>query len=761
MPTSQLSSADASGPELEEADITPENGPGDKLAEIKPEAQVASAGAPMAENGASEDSQSLEDFAESVVLGLERASLNDSMAEGQAVEADPDPADLADPADPAYPRLPDSLEEEEITQGGSNGDGDDALTGADAGIELPALDRAKGEELPLEIDSAAASMPMYIEAEDPREPDDDSSGTEGDAPDLPDAGPKHDALAEAVQFALLSVYGNGNSYDTVPDQTQMHAPDYEAGRATQSSSATANIHASSGITDDGMRPEDVILNYFNHKTQPQPPQPYAQGQYETIQGTVLHSSKAQAESVSQPDAANFSGYGTPKVERSIFVDPMQAGRIYPDLDAMTARLAKAQTEGALPVPVSGVRGPAWTGSRESGRLLGAAGLGLVGGMALAATLAVFLLSSLNDGSSPDQKVAGTPSAGRDNPTQQGPGQQAQNAAAQGGGNPLTQSAAVSPNRNIEPQTPKDEAQAGLIQVADITASSGQPAPLNITVRSPKTNEQTLVSIGGLPAGARLSSGVDAGGGNWLLPPRRLSGLTVTMPSEAIGEHRLDVQLLDSNVRTPLSDKQSFLARVTQGPAQPAAPQQISAAQNLNPQQGDAPVIIASQAPAEAQPRAQAPVSRDQPEARADQQQFAALSSQQVFQAQTVTGDAARGQSGTGGAAARLTSFPGAANIKRMPHSEVEDLIREGNRHMRDGDIVKAREYYEQAVQSGHGEAALAMGRSYDPSYFERLTPRSGEPDPALAFEWYKHAMNAGLNDTAKMRIDNLRQWMNR
>jgi hypothetical protein len=86
------------------------------------------------------------------------------------------------------------------------------------------------------------------------------------------------------------------------------------------------------------------------------------------------------------------------------------------------------------------------------------------------------------------------------------------------------------------------------------------------------------------------------------------------------------------------------------------------------------------------------------------------------------------------------------------------LIRDGNKAMRDGDIVTARRLYEQAAMNGNPEAALAMGRSFDPTYFERLNVKTGKPDPATAFEWYKKALNGGLV-TARVKIDALKQWL--
>ena len=80
--------------------------------------------------------------------------------------------------------------------------------------------------------------------------------------------------------------------------------------------------------------------------------------------------------------------------------------------------------------------------------------------------------------------------------------------------------------------------------------------------------------------------------------------------------------------------------------------------------------------------------------------------------------------------------------------------------MREGDILNARKYYEKVATTGSLEGFLAMGRSFDPSYFENLPVRTGKPDPALAFEWYKKALEGGL-ETAKVKIENLQHWLAR
>jgi hypothetical protein len=98
---------------------------------------------------------------------------------------------------------------------------------------------------------------------------------------------------------------------------------------------------------------------------------------------------------------------------------------------------------------------------------------------------------------------------------------------------------------------------------------------------------------------------------------------------------------------------------------------------------------------------------------------------------------------------------------QMPLPEVEALIREGNKRMREGDILGARRSYQDAMAYGDVAAALVMGRSYDPIYFARIAEPNAGPEPAKALEWYQRALVAGAMQTAKVRIDDLKQFMNR
>jgi hypothetical protein len=275
-----------------------------------------------------------------------------------------------------------------------------------------------------------------------------------------------------------------------------------------------------------------------------------------------------------------------------------------------------------------------------------------------------------------------------------------------------------------------------LMAADVAAAPGQPAPLSISIRSQQPFEKTLVSISGLPEGGRLSAGVDTGGGNWLLPPRRLSGLAISLPAGAPELVPLQVQLLDSNARTPLSAKTDFVIRMRSANLAAAGSTQF-------PSTGAGTIVRPpQQAPAPAQPLPPSTaVSRGAPAGPAPADDFRPRiepATRPALQEPVVR--------------------------RPNPRPELEDLIREGNKRMREGDILEARQFYQKAVAlgdaAGDAEASLAMGRSYDPIYFARIDKKNAEPDAAKAFEWYRKARDAGAAQTAMVRIENLKHFLN-
>ncbi len=353
----------------------------------------------------------------------------------------------------------------------------------------------------------------------------------------------------------------------------------------------------------------------------------------------------------------------------------------------------AQSDPALPN-----QGP------DSGHLLGAAGLGLIGGIALAGVLAVFVFNSFVDESGqgiqdPSNKVverlslpqnsaasvdARVPTPEPRQPDTTPPVQT--DATTPAAEPPALRQAARDPAPEPAPQPASADNKPRLVAAA-ANGAPETPIKLNITLSNADVGD-ALVSLKGLPKEARLSTGIDVGGGQWLLPPARLKELTVTAPNAAAGNYQLEAQLLKDDAQTSISEAVPFTLNIGAARAAPA------------------PAV----APSPAKPDA-----------------------------------------------SRLALLP---DEQPLPETDflTQMLIRDGNKKMREGDITGARRLYEQAAQSGNAEAALAMGRSYDPTYFEKLTVKSGKPDPAQAFDWYKRALDGGLV-TAKVKIDTLKQWL--
>ncbi|MBT3069922.1 hypothetical protein KKP04_03445 [Rhodomicrobium sp. Az07] len=536
---------------------------------------------------------------------------------------------------------------------------------------------------------------------------------------------KQDELADAVQSALESIYGEISSglapssggafgFDSVVESVGTGKPE-----ATSPKAATA----------ESLSPQDVILGYFDYE---------AKTKQATRSSAEAAFAPAPAPSRSIPDAYKPEPR-TYNAEPEPYVAPQWAppqGSLY-------------QGDPSYPVPAGVVAPTAPLATQGSSRVLGAAAIGLVGGIAIAASLAVFVINAYGP------QLAKTATATR-----------APDVAEPGYGPPI----------NFETEDRRDRAvnvQAERVRITatDAVATPGQPAPLAISVRPERLRDQALVSITGMPSGARLNAGVDAGDGNWLLPPNRLNGLTINLPQNAPETVALAVEIVDAKGRTPLSDRQEFnvLAGGAKFAAAPAADSfsaavtssmamsEITAGPESQKQQAPAASFSTQtvSAPPPSPPRG-APSTEPAKPAASSLSAQASLPATPEPEAQTSIP-----QSSAPIRQAALAPQP-ERFVSRNSTSvtEIEDLIREGNKRMREGDILQARQFYQKAVVSGDPEAALAMGRSYDPIYFARIEKKNAEPDAAKAFDWYRKAMDGGAVQTAKVRIENLQHFLN-
>jgi SH3 domain-containing protein len=77
---------------------------------------------------------------------------------------------------------------------------------------------------------------------------------------------------------------------------------------------------------------------------------------------------------------------------------------------------------------------------------------------------------------------------------------------------------------------------------------------------------------------------------------------------------------------------------------------------------------------------------------------------------------------------------------------VEDLMAHGHKMIDVGYFAGARAYYERAAEAGSGEAALAVGATYDPDFIAALGVQGIRPDRQAALTWYERAAALGLTD---------------
>lgn len=644
--------------------------------------------------GVSDDDDSLSEFAESVVSGLEQARLDEDVPEEFELGRDLDAVELPDG-------------EQAFFAGWDGASLSDEPEPAEPEGEAAAPDYQSLSQMGL-----ASAAAFYTE--------DDAAADS--------AAVKHDELADAVQSALLSVYGESSAPSVAASyEAPQFAPTEAATEETWSPYQQVSPAATSS---DELSPQDVILNYFSYNSGDD------SGSDRAAKGPTPY----DAEIVSNPRLAP---------QAPTFYQSQHQSEWTADYKEPAFR-----PQAGFPVPATSPKPtvkPAPQNERESGRLLGAAAVGLVGGIAIAATLAVFVINSYG----PDSRFGQGSANRKQDGTDAGYGR-----IPSGSGTETPRAAA-----DTAPAEP-----SGAIAANDFAASVGQPVALPISIKVQRPLEQTLVSITGVPEGGRLNAGVDAGGGNWLLSPRRLNGLTITLPAGSPESVPLEVQLLDSNGRTPLSEKKRFAIRVNPAGETPIGAQSANQGPQLN-------AVIAPQPPKAEQaaiaqpsfntrtlPAAPPPPVTAQPqptETNFKTQTVVASPPQQqsVLQSQPAV-TATPFQASLAPPAPPPNSWQESVNRKLSPQPEIEDLIREGNKRMREGDILEARQLYQRAVSLGDPEAALAMGRSFDPIYFARIDKKNAEPDAAKAFDWYRKAMDGGATQTAKVRIENLKHFLN-
>ncbi len=77
-----------------------------------------------------------------------------------------------------------------------------------------------------------------------------------------------------------------------------------------------------------------------------------------------------------------------------------------------------------------------------------------------------------------------------------------------------------------------------------------------------------------------------------------------------------------------------------------------------------------------------------------------------------------------------------------------------------GDISAAQLFFDLAFEAGHGKAATALGKTYDPVYHESIKARGILARPELAIEWYEKGKESG-DAEARRNLATLKAWLER
>jgi hypothetical protein len=494
-----------------------------------------------------------------------------------------------------------------------------------------------------------------------------------------------DQLADAVQSALRNIYGANaqNHWDDEGDEDEVSVANELIGSNTRISDVMwQEDHGSnSAYMDDEHESADseanteAVLEYLYGSRRPEPSETLTLDTALRDINPDVVGMESQWQDADEYEEHHQAPFPNLREHAPVYQGARALEPRYPEPShSIHADWQPPAYMANLPAPTGqiyppGMHDPRYGGT-DSGHLLGAAGLGLIGGIALAGVLAVFVFHSIVD--------VKDPNIGNETKISE--------RLALPNGNTLQREARVIQSGAaavvLQPNTPQSADPS--LNVRGVMGGDGEPIRLNIALANAEQAEDALVSIKGLPKDSRLSTGIDVGGGQWLLPPARLKNLTLTVPSGTYGNFGLSAQLLKDDAQTSLSEPVYFTLNVGQAHAQ--APQAM------------------------------------------------------------VNGETA------------LTTGPISEATRPETDFLTQMLIRDGNKAMHDGDIAAARRLYEQAAMNGNAEAALAMGRSFDPSYFEKLNVKTGKPDPLMAFQWYKKALDGGLT-TARIKIDALNQWM--
>jgi hypothetical protein len=226
--------------------------------------------------------------------------------------------------------------------------------------------------------------------------------------------------------------------------------------------------------------------------------------------------------------------------------------------------------------------------------------------------------------------------------------------------------------------------------------------------------RSVVRINNLPASVTLSEGQKTPTGSWVVPVSALERLKVTAPAGLPERSEFIIALVDGD----------GMVRTERTIALYIMPTVVAVRTDKKADVTQAPPVAVPTAPLAVQPVASVPASVPGP----------------------VRGPVSVDPPGSNEVA---PVWPAPTREER---AQAERLVRLGERHLAEGNISIARQYFLRAAEVGLPIAVLRMAETHDPTALVGLNVRGLAPDPAEARKWYERALALGVPEAeARLR----------
>ncbi|WKA30360.1 SEL1-like repeat protein [Bradyrhizobium roseum] len=257
-----------------------------------------------------------------------------------------------------------------------------------------------------------------------------------------------------------------------------------------------------------------------------------------------------------------------------------------------------------------------------------------------------------------------------------------------------------------PQPAPPPRRTATLAVQDGSGFTNDPVPLGIHVGAPPPD--AFVSISGLTAGSRLTSGRRVGGGEWRVSATEISGVSVIPPEGFTGQMLVTAELRDATGAAITGSS----TRLTWQAAPNVAPSLATVAPRA---------VMPAPAPAVAAP----PVVAPPPVAAVPPVAVAAA------------------------VPAAIPAQPQSDTVRSLDPREIAALIRRGQDLLASGDVQSARLLLMRGAEARDGRAALLVGTTYDPALLRQIGADGPLADPAQARIWYQRAKEWGEPDAQR------------